>query len=80
MIFKKNIFFWNEEKTIRRSRTNYTKLDENNVIDEIVSPELLLEHCLYSDAIYDFLVWLRTGSNPAHSNRYRRHTGRQIKH
>ena len=28
----------------------------------------IAENCLYYDAIYDFSVWLRTGSNPADAN------------
>ena len=30
------------------------------------------------DAIHDFLVWLRTGSNPADIDWFRSHTGNRI--
>ena len=33
---------------------------------------------MYYDAIHGFLVWLRTGSNPADINRFRSHTGNKI--
>ena len=37
---------------------------------------IFVENCLYFDAIHDFSVWLRTGSNPTDSNRFRSHTGK----
>ena len=36
---------------------------------------ILVENCLYYDGIHVFLVWLRTGSNPANINRFRSQTG-----
>ena len=36
-----------------------------------------MENCLQYDAIHDFLVWLRTGSNPADINRFRSLTGKK---
>ena len=38
---------------------------------------ILVENCLYYDTIYDFSVWLTTGSNPADINRYRSHTDKK---
>ena len=38
---------------------------------------LFMENCLYYYAINDFLVWLRTGTNPADINRIRSHTGKR---
>ena len=35
---------------------------------------ILVENCLYYDAPHDFLVWLRTGSNPADNNQVRSNT------
>ena len=32
-----------------------------------------LENCLLYDAVHDFLVWLRTYSNPADINQFRSH-------
>ena len=37
---------------------------------------IFVENCLLFDAIHDFSVWLRTGSNPVDSNRFRSHTGK----
>ncbi len=31
---------------------------------------------MYYDATHDVSVWLRTGSNPADSNRFQSHTGK----
>ena len=36
-----------------------------------------MENCLLYDVIYDFSVWLRTGSNPADVDRFQSHTGRE---
>ena len=35
-----------------------------------------MENYLQYDAIHDFLVWLKTNSNPADINRFRSHTGK----
>ena len=35
---------------------------------------IFTENCLQYDAIHDFSLWLRTGSNPADSNRFQSHT------
>ena len=37
---------------------------------------IVVEICMLFGAIHDFLVWLRTGSNPADSKRFRSHTGK----
>ncbi len=39
---------------------------------------IFVENCLYCDAIHDFSVWLRNGSNPADINRLRSHTGKNV--
>ncbi len=39
---------------------------------------IFVDNCLQYDAIHDFLVLLRTGSNPADINRFRSHTGNII--
>ncbi len=39
-----------------------------------------IETCLLLDAIHYFSVWLRTGSNPADSNRFQSHTGEYYTH
>ena len=36
-----------------------------------------MENCLYYDAIHDFSVWLRTGSDPADINQFRSHNGKE---
>ena len=41
----------------------------------IISISIFVENCLLYDATQDFLVWVRTGSNPANINRFRRYTG-----
>ena len=35
---------------------------------------IFVENFLYYDAINNFSVWLRTGSNPADTNRFRNYT------
>ena len=37
---------------------------------------IFMENCLQYDAIPDFSVSLRTGSNPAYINRFQSHTGK----
>ena len=37
-----------------------------------------MEKCLKYDAIHDFSVWLRAGSNPADLNRFQSRTGKSI--
>ena len=39
---------------------------------------IFAENCLQFDAIHDFSVSLRTGSNPADKERFRSHTGKRI--
>ena len=38
---------------------------------------IFVKNCLLYDAIQDFSVWLRIGSNPADINRFRSHTGKK---
>ena len=40
---------------------------------------IFVEKCLLFDAVHDFSVWLRTGSNPVDSNRFRSHTDQSLK-
>ena len=37
-----------------------------------------MENCLYYDDIHDFSVLMRTGSNPAHINWFKRYTGKVV--
>ena len=39
---------------------------------------IFVENYLYLDTIHDLSVWMRTGSNPAESNRFRSHTGKSF--
>ena len=39
---------------------------------------IFVENCLYYDAIHDFSVWLRTGSNPADISWFRSDTGKDL--
>ena len=39
---------------------------------------IVVESCVYDDAVQDFSVWLRTGSNPEGINRFRSHTGKTL--
>ena len=48
---------------------------EKQNINFIVFSSIIMENCLLYDAIYDFKVWLRTGSNPLDINRFGNHTG-----
>ena len=40
---------------------------------------IFVENCLSYDAIHDFSVWQRTGSNLPDINRFGSHTGKNIK-
>ena len=39
-----------------------------------------MENCLQYNAMHDFTVCLRTGSNPADVNWFRSHTGNSVPH
>ena len=37
---------------------------------------IIVENCLLYDALHDFSVWLRIGSNPVDINQFRSHTAK----
>ena len=39
---------------------------------------ILVENCLQNNAMHDFSVWLRTGSNPSDINQFQSHTRKGI--
>ena len=47
-------------------------------INFIIFIFIFVENCLQYEAIYNFLVWLRTSSNPADINRFGSHIGKYI--
>ena len=62
------------ETRTKNSRESQTKKFFARIIDSF--PQMLIillfvENCLKYNAIYDFSVWLRTGSNPRNINRFR---------
>ncbi len=84
--WKKNI---NLSHRIIDSFSRVTKWTKNNT--RFVSPErpkakanktginlIPVENCVKLNAIYDFSVRLRTGSNPLDSNRFPSHTGKRF--
>ena len=47
-------------------------------INFMIFISIFVEICMYYDAVHDFSVWMRTGSNPADIDRFRSHTGNKI--
>jgi len=45
-------------------------------INFIIFISIFVKNCLLFDAIHDFSVWLRIGSNPVDINRFQSHTGK----
>ena len=60
---------------LERPKARADKTDINIMIFILI----YVEHFLSFDAIHNFSVWLRTGSNPADSNRFRSHTGKSFR-
>ena len=61
--------------TLNNSYLSYRIIDSDprklNLKTAILKQVLLAQkNCLYYDATFGFLVWLRTGSNPADNNRF----------
>ena len=57
-------------------QANFSLIILNTKVHFLILNMSMVINCFYYNAMHDFLVWLRTGSNPLEINRFGSYTGK----